>query len=43
MTRNDSIHRTNEFYREEIIKMTANCDNRKFLKAMYVFVKNLFL
>lgn len=43
MTRNDNIHRTNEFYREEIIKMTANCDNRKFLKAIYAAVRRLFL
>ena len=33
MTRNDNIHRTNEFYRKEIIKMTKNCDNREFLKG----------
>ena len=43
MTRNDNIHRTNEFYRQEIIKMTKNCDNREFLKAIYTAVKNLFL
>jgi hypothetical protein len=43
MTRNDNIHRTNEFYRKEIIKMTKNCDNREFLKAIYVAVRNLFL
>lgn len=31
----------NEFYKEKITEMVANCDNEKWLRIIYVFVKNL--
>ena len=29
------------FYKEKITEMVANCDNEKWLRIIYVFVKNL--
>lgn len=29
------------FYKEKITEIVANCDNEKWLRIIYVFVKNL--
>lgn len=31
----------NEFYKEKIYEMVANCDNEEWLKLIYIYVKRL--
>ena len=32
---------TNEFYKRKITEMVTACDNERWLRAIYAFIKNL--